>query len=397
VSTATIPAILLLPIAFLWALPLLSDLLAIAVVAVKGRRAQSTQPDTGAARQKILVLVPAHNEASHIESCLRSLLAMHAVLSDYTVVVLADNCTDDTAAVARGAGVPVLERTDRVRTGKPRAIEWALHELPIETYDAVLIVDADTQADPGLTDGIAGVGNLRSSVVQAYDSLSNEGDSWLSLLAGLLTRVRYEGQFLLKTAAGLNCPLTGDGTCIGVDVLSRTGWAPDALTEGWELYARYTARGERTTYAPAAKLFAHEARTLQESATQRRRWQAGRFNVLSEYWRELLFSRRCGMRQKLDAFAELSSPGPVVHTVVGGVCAGMLALPPSAVAHLTAAIFAFSIAPLALRAGRAWARSPDKAALAQAMLRLPLYAVWRLGLSLKLLMASETRWQRSPR
>ena len=187
------------------------------------------------------------------------------------MVVLADNCIDETAAVARATGVRVLERNDRAQTGKPRAIAWALQELALDAFDAMLIVDADTKADPGLADGIAAAGDLRSIAVQAYDSLSNEGESWLSVLAGLLTRIRYEGQYRLKSAAGLNCPLTGDGTCLGIGLLERAGWAPEALTEGWELYARYTARGERIMYAPAAQLFAHEARTLKESATQRRR------------------------------------------------------------------------------------------------------------------------------
>ncbi len=125
------------------------------------------------------------------------------------------------------------------------------------------VVDAD------LADALAAAGDLRDVAVQAYFGLSNERDSWLSLLAGLLARVRYEGQYRLKALAGLNCPLTGNGMCLGVGLLARAGWAADALTENWELYARYTALGERIRFAPTARLHSQEARTLRQSATQR--------------------------------------------------------------------------------------------------------------------------------
>ncbi len=269
--------------------------------------------------------------------------------------------------------------------------------LDLAAYDAVLIIDADTVVDAGLADALAAEGELRDVAVQAYFGLSNESDSWLSLLAGLLARVRYEGQYRLKAQAGLNCPLTGNGMCLGVGLLARAGWAADALTENWELYARYTALGERILFAPEARLHSQEARTLRQSATQRRRWQAGRFSALRTYWRALATSRRCGARQKLNAFSELAAPGPVLHSGIGVCLALATAAVPSTSAHIAAVIFAASVLPLAAWSANAWVRSPNRLQLAAAVLRLPVYLVWRVWLGLFGLFERETRWKRSPR
>jgi cellulose synthase/poly-beta-1,6-N-acetylglucosamine synthase-like glycosyltransferase len=382
-----------------WALPLLSELLSLGS-AFGRRRAPGPPlpPPSSADRQRILILVPAHDEALLIEACVRSLLRASAARSESTVVVIADNCRDRTAALARNAGARALERSDTSRVGKPHAIAWAFTRLDLSAYDAVLIVDADTIVDAGLADALAAAGgDLREIAVQAYFGLSNERDSWLSLLAGLLSRVRYEGQYRLKAQAGLNCPLTGNGMCLGIGLLARAGWAADALTENWELYARYTAMGERILFAPAARLHSQEARTLRQSATQRRRWQAGRLSALRTYWRALAISRRCGARQKVDAFSELAAPGPVLHSGLGVCFALATATLPSRSARIVAVIFAASVLPLAIRTAAAWVRSPHRVQLTAAMLRLPVYLVWRAWLGLSGLFKRETRWERSPR
>ena len=311
--------------------------------------------------------------------------------------MIADNCHDETAALVRNAGARVLERSDTSHVGKPHAIAWAFAHLDLAAYDAVLIIDADTVVDPGVSDALAAAGELRDIAVQAYFGLRNERDSWLSLLSGLLARVRYEGQYRLKVQAGLNCPLTGNGMCLGVGLLARAGWAADALTENWELYARYTAMGERILFAPAARLHSQEARTLRQSATQRRRWQAGRFSALRAYWRALATSRRCGARQKLDALSELAAPSPVLHSGLGVGLALATATLPSTSARIAAVIFAASVLPLAVRTANAWARSPNRVSMTAAILRLPMYLVWRVWLGIYGLFERETRWKRSPR
>lgn len=391
---ATVPlllAVILAPLAAIFLLPLLSDL-ASAFVRAPGRVGAS------GVRQRLCFLVPAHNEQLLVGDCVRSLVAMDRDRADADVFVVADNCTDDTPAIAAAAGARVLERHDLARRGKPPALEWAMAQLPLAGYDAVVIIDADTIVVPGFASALAAQGALRDIAVQGYFGLSNERDSWLSQLGGLLSTVRYEWQYPHKVRAGLNCPLTGNGMCLGTGVLARAGWAPDSLTENWELYARYTASGETIGYAPGALLRSQEAKTLAQSSTQRKRWQAGRLGVLRDYWRAIVTSRRIGWRQKLDAIAELSIPGPVLHAAIALGAALALGLLPGTAPRVVAVLFLLSLLPTAAWTAAAWARHPRRGAIALALVRLPLYAVWRIAVAgLALTTGRRGAWNRSPR
>lgn len=378
-------------------LPLLSDLFSLAASARPSRRARGAAGDA-AARSRLLVLAPAHDEALLIGECVRSLLAMDRRRTDADVVVLADNCADATGDIAEAAGARVLRRDDPALRGKPHAIQWALGQLPLDRYDAVVIIDADTVVDPRFADELAAHAPLREKGVQAYFGLSNERDSWLSLLAGLLARVRYEGQYPAKARAGLNCPLTGNGMCLGTGLLARRGWAPDSLTENWELYARYTAHGETIAFAPGALLYSQEARTMSQGATQRRRWQAGRWIALRDHWRGLIGSRRIGVHQKIDALAELSSPGPVLGATIAIAGIVVASLLPGTGARVVAAAFLLSLLPMTMWTLAAFVRHPRRGALALAFLRLPLYMFWRVAVAaLAILTGSRGGWHRSPR
>jgi 1,2-diacylglycerol 3-beta-glucosyltransferase len=384
-------AMLLGPVAALWLLPLIAELLALV-----SRRPVAVAPPPPRAR--LLVLVPAHDEEQLIGACVRSLRAMERRHADAEIVVVADNCRDATAARARDGGARVLERADPARRGKPHAIQWVLDQTDLTAYDAVVIVDADSTVTAAFADSLAQMGPLRDKAVQGYFSLSNEAGSWLSRLAGLLARVRYEGQYVLKQRAGLNCPLTGNGMCLGTGLLARAGWAPDALTENWELYARYTSRGERIDYAPRAMLWSEEASSLAQGSTQRLRWQAGRLNALRTYARPLLTSNTIGLTQRIDALAELTTPGPMLHLAGAGILALICGLLPGTTAVILAWAFAASAVPMVVWTARAWRRSDDPAAIAAALTRVPLYLLWRIAVAVAAVVSSRRlAWHRSPR
>jgi cellulose synthase/poly-beta-1,6-N-acetylglucosamine synthase-like glycosyltransferase len=264
--------------------------------------------------------------------------------------------------------------------------------------DAVVIVDADTVVEPAFADALAEAGPARERATQAYFGLSNEYESWLSILAGVLARVRYEGQYPLKRRAGLNCPLTGNGMCLGTGFLARVGWPAESLTENWELYARATMLGERIEYAAAAVLHSQEARSVGRSSTQRTRWQSGRLAVLRHYLIPIVRTAPASIAQKLDTLAELSSPGPIVHAALALAAAAALAWVPSTGTHVVAALFALSVLPMVGWTAVAWLGHPHRVAVAGALLRLPFYAVWRVAIAaLALTRSRGLEWKRSPR
>ncbi len=393
-SSILIP-VLLLPVALLWLLPGLSDLLSLLLRAIGG--AGTTPPATVSAA-RLAILVPAHNEALLIEAAVRSLLAQRSEKARSDVWVIADNCDDDTAARARQAGVSVLERRDAANPGKPAAIAWALAQIPLAEYDAVVIVDADTELDPGFADALAGHAPLRDKAVQAWFGSSNPGESWLTRLGSLFVDVRYDGQFALKRATGLNAVLTGNGMCLGTGLLARRGWVSDSLTEDLEMYARYTAKGEMIDYAPGARLHAQEARNLAQTGTQRRRWQAGRWQALAHFALPLLRSPSASVRQRLDALAELSFSGPVAHASVALVLGVPLSLLGTAAGRIVGGMFLLSIVPTVAWTSWALLRRSDRLTLIGDLFRLPFYAVWRAGLGVGALLSGRSeRWERSPR
>ena len=390
-------AVLLTPIAALLLLPMISDITSIIGAARRRWRLQPTGGNVDRSRQRFLFLVPAHNESLLVGRCVRSLAAMSQDKADFEVFVVADNCEDDTNFVASSAGARVLDRVDLDRPGKPNAVQWALDQIPLTTFDAVTIIDADTTVEAGFADALADMGPLRGMAVQTYNGIANERDSWLTCLGGLLVRVRYDGQFLLKRLAGLNCPMA-NGMTMGTDLLSRVGWASGSLTENWEMYAHWTALGERIDFAHDARLASQEAKSLTQSSTQRRRWQAGRWLVFRQYAGAILRSSRIGWAQKIDALAELSAPGPVLHASIATLLTFALALLPGLLPKALAAAFALSLLPMVVWTGLAVQRQSNRGELIRALARLPFYAVWRVLVAIMAVStARRGAWQRSPR
>ncbi len=375
-------------------LPALSDLLCVIRLALWPNRTRACA--RGDAR--LLVFIPAHNEELLLEPCVRSLCSQRYPSSQLSVVVIADNCTDATATVARSAGALCLERTDLERKGKPRAIAWALDQIDYRSYDAVIIIDADTVVDADFAAHIARVPNLRTKAVQPYNGIRNPGDSALTRMGAVFTTIRYALQFRLKSAAGINLPLMGNGMCVGTDVLAERGWTAFSICEDWEVYAQLTERGVPIEACLEARLYSQEARSLGQSASQRRRWAAGKMSLLGSVALPLLTSKKISFHQKLDAMAELLSVGPAVHLAgVAGLVAITLLLNVPGAAWLSIALAA-SIVRLALYTAVAILVDPSPLRALSAFAFLPFYAVWRLWLQLSALrMLGDQPWVRTQR
>ncbi len=333
-------------------------------------------------QRRLLFLVSAHNEEVLIGECVRSLVGVDYPPDRLLVVVIANNCNDRTAEVARAAGARVLERTDLEREGKPHALAWALELLREEPYDTCVIVDADSIAEPGFARGVNALGPMGENAAQAYFATWNEDETWVTLLAGIFARAKYEVLYPAKDRAGLNCPLTGNGMVFSAIPLKRDGWTAFSLTENWELYAEYTIRGERIFFANGARLLSQEVQGLRQGKSQRERWTHGRRAALRRFAGPLLRSDRIGWLQKLDAVLELGLPGPVVAASLAFAFAGVaFLLVGGGTGALIAAIAIGSQLPLVVATLIVTVRHPHPGRVFLALVRLPVYAVWRIGVA----------------
>lgn len=389
---ATVLAAVLGAIALALALPTFADLWSL-VRATGGAR-----PDRAPEPPRLLVLVPAHDEEVLIGGCVASLLAAEHPVDRRRVVVVADNCTDGTAAIAREHGADALERTDPVLRGKPRALAWALTQLPVDTFDAIIIVDADTVVDRRFYAELADFAGLRDLSVQANYGVSNATDNDITWLSTIFGDARYHFAFLLKDRAGLTVPLGGNGMCIGTNVLATHGLQAFSICEDWELYAQYTTWKVPIHVAPNAFLFAQEANTLAGSESQRERWAAGKMGVLLRYGRGILFGRGIGLHQKLDALGELIAPGPVVHLGMVLLLQALLLFVRVPYEGWIAALLWLGIGRQVFYAVLAARRTGGIGRFLRALKGMPAYLVWRMRIQLSALrMVNSDAWIKTER
>lgn len=384
-------SVLLAPIVVLLLAPTIADVIS----AIRGRSEPRSGVDGDLPR--LIFLIPAHDEELLIPACLASIAALDYPRERLTTVVVADNCSDATADHARRAGVTCFERTDTTQRGKPYAIAWALPRLKLDEADAVIVLDADTLLDADFARALARRAPLNDKIVQGYIDVSNRTETALTRMAAVLSTIRFRIVDQLKERCGLNVPL-GDGVCIGAGVLAKYGWNAYAASETWELYLAMTVNGVRCECEAEAHLYAQEARSLKQSASQRRRWTTGRLDVLLRYAGPLLRSRTTSGFQKLDALAELLGLGPAAHVAVVGILIVLLAIArPPAAAWLALAL-AVSVGRLVLYTILAVSRERDRWATIRAFAFLPLYALWRLGVQVRSMIAVGDRsWVRTSR
>jgi cellulose synthase/poly-beta-1,6-N-acetylglucosamine synthase-like glycosyltransferase len=280
------------------------------------------------------LLVPAHNEAKTIARVVRSLESLDYPADRRTIVVLADNCDDDTAEVAAGLGVRVMVRGDPLRPGKGQALEWAFARLLSEPsgFDAFCVFDADNRVDAGFLRGVAGELERGAEAVQGYlDTLNPDR----TLLAGVSAVAYYSANRLFqlpRARLGLSAILGGTGVCLATGLLRRIGWGVTALTEDLEYQAKLTLAGVRVTYAPGARVFDEKPEGAASSLRQRLRWMQGYWDVAARYLPRLLAKAARGSPRCLEL-------------------ALYLVAPPRSL--LTAAVFAMGVATL-LMPGEAW-------------------------------------------
>ena len=261
------------------------------------------QTVVAAPTMSIAVVVPAHNEELVLAATLDSLQAQDYPAGLLEIVVVADNCTDSTAQIARDYGVTVLERFNREEHGKGYALDWAISQLLARTHApaAVVIVDADTWVAPDFTGIMAArLADYQDAegccALQGRYGVLNKADGWRSaLMSGafdLVNHIRPMGYDRL----GLSIALKGNGMAFTQEVLKRARWQGHSITEdmdyGLDLIRTHNIR---VRYVPEARVLAQMPVTAEAATSQRQRWEGGRYRLLWERALPLLLE---GLRKR---------------------------------------------------------------------------------------------------
>jgi cellulose synthase/poly-beta-1,6-N-acetylglucosamine synthase-like glycosyltransferase len=273
-------------------------------------------------QKRFAIVIPAHNERVVIGNLVDCCLAMDYPRELFDVVVVADNCTDDTAAVAERHGARVIERTNPRRRGKGYALADAFQRLTVtQAYDAVVVFDADNLVDPGFLRVMNAELIAGRHVIQGRIDVKNPDDTWVAATFGMSFWTSNRFWFLAKHNLGLSAALGGTGMCISTQALREVGWDPSSLTEDLEFSAKALLCGYKTYWSHDAAIYDEKPLTFAQSWRQRLRWAQGQAQVASHYLPRLIWAGiREGNLLKLEGGLALFQPFYVIlSTGVFGV------------------------------------------------------------------------------
>lgn len=228
-------------------------------------------------RTRFVVVVPGRNEERVVVSAVASLTNADYPAALLHVVVLADNCTDGTARVARATGVEVWERHDLEQANKGAALAWAFERLLAKdkNWDAILVLDADGTVAPDLF-RILDARIDEVAVLQAERRVGNPHPTLMTRLS----EISSDAQTVLRPRArerlGGVAKLVGTGMVFRRDVLEAVPWTAQGLVEDLEYWLQLLTRGVRPRFEPRAQVADLMPETMAEARRQRERWQVGR-------------------------------------------------------------------------------------------------------------------------
>lgn len=258
-------------------------------------------------RGRIGVIIPAHNEASGVAS---TVSMVRASLRDIDrVIVVADNCSDDTAAAARPAGADAIERHDQSRCGKGYALQFGVDHLRHDPPETVVFIDADCRVEPGAIGRIADLAAYLQRPVQAlYLMKAPEGagpKAAVSAFAWLLiNRVRMSG---LQRLAGVT-RLTGSGMAFPWRLVRDAEFAGGEIVEDLALTIKMIEAGAPPALDLGAVVTSELAHTDSGAVTQRARWEHGSLRMAARVAPRLLLKGLKGDGKALAMAFDLMVP-----------------------------------------------------------------------------------------
>ena len=234
------------------------------------------------------VLIAARNESSVIAELIDSIQKQKYPKELLDIFVVADNCTDNTADVARRAGAIVYERHNTVQVGKGYALDYILkliaQDYGEDAYEGFFVFDADNLLDENYVAEMNKLFDRGYRVLTSYRNSKNYDSNWLS--AGYSLWFLREAKYLNnpRMILGTSCAISGTGFLVHNDIIKKNhGWKHHLLTEDIEFSIDSVIQGEKIGYCGTAKVYDEQPRTWEQSWNQRLRWSKGFYQVFARY------------------------------------------------------------------------------------------------------------------
>lgn len=230
-------------------------------------------------RGAVVVLVPAHDEAAGLSSTLDQIVPQLA--PGDRILVVADNCTDDTANIARRVGVEVIERNDDARRGKGYALDFGVSHLKSKPPSVVVFVDADCRVAPGAIEKLALCCTHMDRPVQGLDLMTAPDDAPHNLSIPVFAwRVNNLVRPLGLSALGMPCRLMGTGMAFPWRIIEKANLNTGHVVEDLKLSLDLAIAGEAPIFCRSAVVTSEFPRTAEAAQEQRARWEGGHIDIM---------------------------------------------------------------------------------------------------------------------
>jgi cellulose synthase/poly-beta-1,6-N-acetylglucosamine synthase-like glycosyltransferase len=279
-----------------WFLVLMTGLLSIPVVvlfveviaALKARTGAPVDLPVTETSRRVAVIVPAHDESTGIIPTIADIKPQ--LNANDRLIVVADNCTDDTAAVARAAGAQVIVRNDLERIGKGYALGWGITHISADPPDFVVFIDADCRIEPDAIRKLKRVcGNLQRPVQACFLMKTPENSPIDHSFAEFFFRLRNWVRPLGLRQLNGPVQLMGTGMMFPWEVIRSAPLASGHLVEDLKLGLDLAAVGRAAHFVPFVKVSSDFPVTVKGTDSQRQRWVQGHLGMIMKSVPRLLF------------------------------------------------------------------------------------------------------------
>lgn len=249
------------------------------------KRSKSEKPSVSFA-----ALIAAHNEEQVISGIIDSLKSVNYPSNLLDIYVIADNCSDSTASIARKMDVNVFERKDTSIKGKGYALKWMFDKIfsMDKKYDSIAIFDADNLVSKDFFMEMNTMFVKGAKVVQGYVDSKNPHDTWVTGAYSIAFWTANRFFELSRQNLKLSCPINGTGFCVDTQILKEIGWETDSLTEDLEFSCRLVLNGYRVDWCFDAVVYDEKPLRLMDSLRQRKRWMQGFSDMFGKYFFKLM-------------------------------------------------------------------------------------------------------------
>ena len=352
----------------------------------------------GDANAGVVVLMPAHDEAEGIAPLIDAVLRQ--LRGGDRLLVVADNCSDATAALARARGAEVIERHDTSRRGKGYALDFGVRSLASDPPEIVVVLDADCELAPLALGRLVAACRFYGRPIQAlYLMHAPAGAGLAARVAEFAWIVRNQARPLGAATLGWPCQLMGTGMAFPWPLLRDAPLASGHLVEDMQLGLDLAARGAAPVFCPGALVISAFPTARESVDSQRTRWEHGHLSVIAHAGPRLL------MRALLTGNPGLFAL--VLDLVVPPLAALVLAIAALTAVDAAAWLAGASAWPLAIAVGAfvlvavgvmvAWARHGRRVISLRELLAVPLYVLAKIPIYARLFTKRQVEWIRTRR